>query len=213
MCPRHRGGRAPRQTAHPLTQVRSLRTHLDYAFRMSIDARSSRRFSALAAPGSGPRGMARTRGGWEARLRPELEPRVVRDARLGDFLLIATPLLVAAEVARVERGQVITMAQLRQRLAARHGGDRACPLTTGIFAAIVAGAVGEDLARQRRPRWPIWRLVGADGLLNANWPLDARYRAALLREEGRAVTASNGSWKVLDLVPRAAPVARARRMR
>jgi hypothetical protein len=143
--------------------------------------------------------MARSRSSWETKLRPELEPRVVRDPRLGDRLLIPTPLLVAEEVARALRGDVIRVSELRTRLATRFKADRTCPLTTGIFAAIIAGAVSEDIARRRRPRWPIWRLVRDDGRLHTNWALDTRYRAALLREEGLKVTRAGDAWRVLAI--------------
>jgi len=163
---------------------------------MTVAARTSNR----KEPKGGAvarRGMARARSGWEPKLRPELEPRTVRDPRLGDRLLIATPLLIAEEVARVARGNVITFSEVRARLARRFKSDRTCPLTTGIFAAILSGVVSEDIARKRRPRWPIWRLVRDDGTLSPNWPLDSRYRAALLREEGLRVTRAGTTWRVL----------------
>jgi hypothetical protein len=141
--------------------------------------------------------MARSATGWEAKLRPDLQPKVVRDPRVGDRLLVATPLVLGEEVARVGRGQVIAVSELRERLAQRFGADRTCPLTTGIFAAILAGAVAQDLARRRKPRWPIWRLVRDDGSLHANWPMDARFRATQLRAEGLRVTRSGSAWRVL----------------
>lgn len=149
------------------------------------------------APAPAVRGMVRTRAGWNEKLRPALIPRVVDDPKRGGKLLIATPLLLAEEVARTPRGAVITFSQLRDRLARRFDADRTCALTTGIFAAILAGAVGDDILHERKARWPIWRLVKDDGALNPNWPLDARYRAALLREEGLRVTWMKKGWKVL----------------
>jgi hypothetical protein len=126
-----------------------------------------------------------------------LQPRVVSDPKHGDKLLIPTPLLVGEEVARVPSGEVITFSQLRERLAQRFNADRTCPLTTGIFAVILAGAVSADITRERKARWPVWRLVKDDGCLNANWPLDARYRASLLRGEGLRVTWMKANWRVL----------------
>lgn len=143
------------------------------------------------------RGMARSRGSWEQKLRPELEARVVRDPRIGDRLLIATPLLIGEAMSHVPRGHVITLSALRAQLASRFKADRTCPLTTGIFAAILAGVVGEDIAKRKKPRWPIWRLVRDDGTLSTNWALDSRYRAALLREEGVKVTRASATWRVL----------------
>jgi hypothetical protein len=164
---------------------------------MMVAARSSNRFAPKAGASGPARGMARAQGAWGARLRPDLEPRVVADVRHGGSVLIATPLLIAAEVAAIRRGQVITVSELRARLARRFGADRTCPLTTGIFASIVAGAVSEDLTRSRKARWPIWRLVGDDGRLHPKWPLAARFRASQLREEGQRVMQHGTGWKVL----------------
>lgn len=135
---------------------------------------------------------------WNAKLRPELEPEIVVDKRLGDRLLLPTPLLVAAEIAQVPRGATITVAQLRARLAQRFGAERTCPLMTGIFVKIIAGAVAEDLTQGRKPRWPVWRLVNDSGMLSTTWPLDALYRATRLREEGVRLGHKRGAWQVLN---------------
>jgi alkylated DNA nucleotide flippase Atl1 len=139
-----------------------------------------------------------TRVGWEAKLRPELEPRLVEDSRRGGRLLLPTPLLVGEVVASIPRGKVMTLGQLRAELAARFGADSTCPLMTGIFVAILAGVVVEDLGRRHEPRWPIWRVVRDNGTLHAKWPLDPLYRATLLRQEGVRLTRSNGHWAVID---------------
>ena len=135
---------------------------------------------------------------WGAKLRPELAPRVVEDRRRGGRLLLPTPLLIGEAVAGVPRGQVVTVGQLRRALAERFDADRTCPLMTGIFATILAGAVAEDLGQRRKPRWPIWRLVRDDGTLHPKWPLDTLYRATRLREEGARITHRQGHWAAID---------------
>jgi hypothetical protein len=145
-----------------------------------------------------PRKPRRKAVNWNAKLRPELEPEIVSDKRLGDRLLLPTPLLVAGEIAQVPRGATITVSQLRGRLAQRFGADRTCPLMTGIFVKIIAGAVAEDLTQERKPRWPVWRLVNDSGTLSTTWPLDALYRATRLREEGVRLGHKGGAWQVLD---------------
>jgi alkylated DNA nucleotide flippase Atl1 len=135
---------------------------------------------------------------WEAKLRPELAPRVVEDRRRGGSLLLPTPRLVGEVVAAIPRGRVMTIGQLRRALAERFEADATCPLMTGMFATILAGAVVEDLGQRRKPRWPIWRLVRDDGTLHPKWPLDALYRAAMLRQEGVRLTRRHGHWAALD---------------
>jgi alkylated DNA nucleotide flippase Atl1 len=135
---------------------------------------------------------------WEAKLRPELAPRVVEDSRRGGRLLLPTPRLVGEVVASIPRGKVMTIGQLRRALAERFEADRTCPLMTGIFATILAGAVAEDLGQRRKPRWPIWRLVRDDGTLHPKWPLDPLYRATMLRQEGVRLTRHSGLWAAID---------------
>lgn len=138
---------------------------------------------------------------WSAKLRPELEPEVVDDKRFGDRLLLPTPLLVAEEITGVPVGATISVSTLRARLAQRFGADRTCPLMTGIFIKILAGAVAEDLAQRRKPRWPVWRLVNDNGTVSTTWPLDALYRATRLREEGVKLGRKAGAWQVLTKEP------------
>lgn len=149
------------------------------------------------------KGSVRARPTGESQLRPELEPRVANDPKLGDRVLTPTPLAIVEEVSRVPRGQVLTFSDLRARLAARFKADRTSMPSTSAFAAIVAGAVRDDIAHHRRPRCPIWRLVRDDGRLSSNWPLDSRYRAALLRDEGLRVTRDKLNWRVLAETPQA----------
>lgn len=141
---------------------------------------------------------AAARVSWEAKLRSDLAPKVVEDRRRGGRLLLPTPLLIAEVVASIPRGRVMTIGRLRAALAERFRADATCPLMTGIFAMILAGAVGEDLGQRRKPRWPIWRLVRDDGTLHPKWPLDPLYRATMLRQEGVRLTRRNGHWAALD---------------
>jgi alkylated DNA nucleotide flippase Atl1 len=166
-----------------------------------VAARTPNVCHAHAPPGRTPRKEVvprkRAAPDWEAKLRRELAPTVVDDRRYGGRLLLPTPLLVGEAVATVPRGKVITVSELRRALAERFGADRTCPLMTGIFATVLAGAVADDLGQRRKPRWPIWRLVRDDGTLHPNWPLDALYRATRLREEGVRITHRQGHWAAI----------------
>lgn len=157
--------------------------------------------SASALADSPGRSKARRKDmprSWEAKLRPELAPRVVEDSRRAGRLLLPTPRLIAEVVASIPRGTVMTIGQVRRALAERFEADRTCPLMTGIFATILAGVVAEDLGERRKPRWPIWRLVRDDGTLHPKWPLDPLYRATMLRQEGVRLTRRNGHWAAID---------------
>jgi len=129
----------------------------------------------------------RTRTSWVEKLRPDLEPKVVADPKRRATLLVPTPLVVAAELCRVKRGRLITPSALRERLARRFGADATCPLTTGIFLHILAGAAEEQLRAGRRPVGPYWRVVDERGFLNAKWAPGPERQAEHLRREGHRI--------------------------
>jgi hypothetical protein len=137
---------------------------------------------------------------WVTKLRPDQEPKVVANQRGRGTLLIPTPLLVAEEIRRVRRGRLITPAALRLQLAKRFRTDQTCPLTTGIFLSIVAGAAEEQIAAGKRPVAPYWRVVDERGRLNPKFPPGTDRQAMHLRREGHVVARSKGSdrWQVVD---------------
>ena len=60
-------------------------------------------------------------------------------------MLIPKPLDVDALIRRAKKGQLITSAEIRSRLARDNRVDTVCPITTGIFVRIAAEAAAEDL--------------------------------------------------------------------
>lgn len=143
--------------------------------------------------------MMRPKAGvlWVTKLKPEQKPKIVEGDRTGT-MLIPTPLLVAEEVRRVRRGRLITPSQIRERLAARFGTDVTCPLTTGIFLSILAGAAEEQIAAGKRPVAPYWRVVDERRRLNPKFPPGTDRQAMHLRREGHVLTRAkrSGHWQV-----------------
>lgn len=80
----------------------------------------------------------------------------------GAKMLISTPAEVREELMRVPPGTAISKAELGQLLAARHGADVTCPLTTGIFVRIVAEAALDELESGAALEnvAPFWRVIG-----------------------------------------------------
>ena len=147
---------------------------------------------------AGKTGMTRSRTPWSAKLRPEMVPKVVDDARGRGRMLVPTPLLVAEELRKIPRGRLITQSRLRDRLAGRSRADLTCPLTTGIFLNILAGATEESIAAGRRALAPYWRVVGETGLLSGKGPAGPARHAAHLKAEGIRVIRGVGreGWRV-----------------
>lgn len=102
-------------------------------------------------------------------------------------MLIPRPRDVDAVMRSVRKGRLITLGEVRRRLAEAAGVNAACPLTTGIFARIAAEAAEEDRRAGRTRITPYWRTVRDDGSLIDKFPGGVRAQAARLREEGHEV--------------------------
>ncbi len=130
---------------------------------------------------------------WRAKLQKPVRPKLVPISdglakRLGHgMMLIPTALEVDAMVRKIPRGQVSTLAQIRQRLARWHNVDVTCPLVTGIFLRIVAEAAEEDRLSGAADIAPYWRVVRDNGRLNAKFPGGAELQAQRLINEGHRV--------------------------
>ena len=107
-------------------------------------------------------------------------------------MLIAKPLDVDSLIRKTGRGKLVTISQIRERLAADNGADVTCPLTTGIFIRIVAEAAEEDLRNGKKRITPYWRVVRDDGSLIEKFPGGAKAQAQRLKEEGHRVEPGKG---------------------
>ena len=114
------------------------------------------------------------------------------DIGAGRRVLVATPLLVDGLIRKVEKGKLVTVRQLRERLARDFGADSTCPLTTGIFIRIAAEVAEEDLGRGVTEVTPYWRVVRNDGGLNEKFPGGVDIQAARLKDEGHIIEPGKG---------------------
>jgi alkylated DNA nucleotide flippase Atl1 len=130
---------------------------------------------------------------WRAKLHRQMLPKLVPISdgmakRFGHgMMLVPTALEVDAMIRKIPRGQLSTLAQIRDRLARWHNADLTCPLVTGIFLRIVAEAAEEDRTIGRQEITPYWRVVRDDGTLNKKFPGGMEAQAQRLREEGHKV--------------------------
>lgn len=107
-------------------------------------------------------------------------------------VVIPAPKEVDEIMKGVPKGKVITINQIRSALAQRHGATIGCPLTTGIFANIVARAAEEAAAEGRKDITPYWRTLKSRGELNEKYPGGVEAQAAHLREEGHTIEPGKG---------------------
>ncbi|MDP2952596.1 MAG: MGMT family protein, partial [Chloroflexota bacterium] len=95
-------------------------------------------------------------------------------------------------VRRVPKGKLVTVAQVRERLARDFQADFTCPLCSGIFLRISAEAAEEDRAKGKADITPYWRVVKDDGSLNDKFPGSPALQATRLQEEGYILLPGQG---------------------
>ncbi len=135
--------------------------------------------------------MSAKRKSWREKLADDKGlPRVIRiqphqEARWGrGTMVIPAPREVDGLIREIPKGRTRTVSELSTTLAERHGTDRGCPLTTGIFAWIAAHAAAEDEAEGRKRVTPWWRVLKAGGKLNPKFPGGTEEQARRLAAEG-----------------------------
>ena len=121
----------------------------------------------------------------------QIPPRMTN--RFGEgTMLIPRPLDVDALIRKAKKGQLITISEIRSRLARDNNVDVTCPITTGIFVRISAEAAAEDLENGKKQVTPYWRVVRADGSLNEKFPGGAKEQSRRLKEEGHSIAPGKG---------------------
>lgn len=111
----------------------------------------------------------------------------------GSRLLVPTPLLVDGLIHKVRKRKLITVHQIRHRLAEDFNADATCPLTTGIFLRIIAAVAQQDIQMGRTRVTPYWRVINSDGSLNPKLPGGVEAQAALLKAEGHNIIGLTGA--------------------
>ena len=109
---------------------------------------------------------------WTERLRDtkahEVKPAPIDIAgmKTGQLMLVPTALMVDRFIRGIPKGHSLTAKQLREALAATHGAEVTCPITTGFHLRTVAEAAWEALAdgASIRGLTPVWRVLPPDSL-------------------------------------------------
>jgi hypothetical protein len=102
-------------------------------------------------------------------------------------MVIPAPIEVDEVMRSIRIGQLITIDDIRRILAAKHGADFACPITTGIFAWIAAHAANEAEQEGKRRITPYWRTLKSGGELNPKYPGGIDNIKARLEAEGHLI--------------------------
>jgi hypothetical protein len=113
-------------------------------------------------------------------------------------MVIPAPLEVDAIMKRIPRGKLITITEIRNQLANKHGVRVCCPITTGIFAWIAAHAAEENAAEGKKKITPYWRTLKTGGELNPKYPGGIPALKKRLQAEGHRVIARGKRFFVAD---------------
>ena len=138
--------------------------------------------------------MAKLKKSWQEKLADDKDlPRVVEitdsmSKRWGTgTVVIPAPREVNEIMSRVPTGRLITVNQIREIVAKRHGATIGCPITTGIFISISARAAEEAAAEGKLDTTPYWRTIKSKGELNEKYPGGVEAQAAHLQAEGHTI--------------------------
>ena len=143
---------------------------------------------------------SKSRKSWREKMEnpPAGLPKVVEvpaswEKRMGGRkVLVPTPLLVDGIIRKVQKGKLITVNQIREKLAKDFKADSTCPMTVGIFLRIISEVAEEDLHMGKKRITPYWRVIKAGGGLNPKFPGGVKAQASRLKEEGHKITAVSG---------------------
>ncbi len=97
----------------------------------------------------------------------------------GKTMVVPAPMEVYEIIKSVPEGKLVTINEIRELLARKHGTNTTCPLTTGIFVNICANAsleMEDDL--------PYWRTLKSRGEINPKYPNAPQEQIAMLEAEG-----------------------------
>ncbi len=136
----------------------------------------------------------KTRKTWKEKLHDSKDfPRVQRIEKHQEkmwgkgTIVIAKPIEVDEIMRKVPKGKLITINGIREQLARKYNATIACPITTGIFARIAAGAAEEDLAEGKKRITPYWRTLKEGGVINEKYPGGIQKQIELLEAEGHEI--------------------------
>jgi hypothetical protein len=103
-------------------------------------------------------------------------------AEPGDSVVLAPGLEVDAIMKTVPKGKLITLREICEKLARKHGAQYCCTLTTGIFINIAANA-----AEETNGDTPYWRTLKNNGELNKKYPSGLEGHKRLLEKEEHTI--------------------------
>jgi alkylated DNA nucleotide flippase Atl1 len=113
-------------------------------------------------------------------------------------VVIPAPAEVDEIMRKVPQGKLTTINEIRSALAKQHGATIGCPITTGIFARIAAGAAEEQKQKGEKNITPYWRTLKTGGVINEKYPGGAEGQKKFLEKEGHKVIQKGKKYVVVN---------------
>ncbi|MFA5031602.1 MAG: hypothetical protein WC614_01150 [bacterium] len=113
-------------------------------------------------------------------------------------VVIPAPKEVDEIMKKVPLGKLITINDIRDALARKHNSSIGCPICTGIFARISAGAAEEEMIEGKKNITPYWRTLKSGGVINEKYPGGVEGQKKLLEKEGHKVVKKGKNYIVAD---------------
>ncbi|RLF23761.1 MAG: hypothetical protein DRN01_07325 [Thermoplasmata archaeon] len=113
-------------------------------------------------------------------------------------MVVPAPREVDEIMKQVPEGKLVTINEVRKRIAEKHGVNTCCPLTTGIFVWVAAHAAEEDRAEGKKDFTPYWRTLKNGGVINEKYPGGVENVKRLLEKEGHVVVKKGKRFVVKD---------------
>lgn len=129
----------------------------------------------------------------------EIPLRMARTLGVGDMVIL-TPKIVDTYIKSIPNCSLATINSIREHFARQYHTTTTCPITTGIFTWISAGAAEEDRAAGQKNITPYWRVLKEGGKLNPKYPGGVKQQATNLQKEGFEILKgkTENNWRVKD---------------
>ena len=122
-------------------------------------------------------------------------------ANVGDLVVLVNASEIWPLMAKVPKGNLVTILEICKKLAQDHKVQGCCSLTTGIFIMSIANAVEEIISKGEKSNLatiPYWRTLKSEGFLNEKYPGGFAEHKKLLEKEGFKIIARGKNFQVVD---------------
>lgn len=102
-------------------------------------------------------------------------------------IVIPAPIEVDNKMRKVPTGKLITIIEIREKLAKKHKATICCPLTSGIFVNLAARAAEQEREEGKKRITPYWRTLRSGGELNEKYHGGEANQQKLLEKEGHEI--------------------------